>query len=451
MARAIRILSLVVLVLGAAPAPASHSDFHFTVDRFEIDGNVLGPHDGSPDFVEEFDDGVLGPNWFVRFGTAYESDGRLHLTSPGTHFPGPDGTTLDLSNVINYGGVNLGGGDFTGTSWWDPAVLDSGDLIHMTLWSGLNGSLLLFGIDMQQRGLGLVIEQHLVVIELANGIYDTVYAEQVPIAQDDITGQIVFRITYDESMYWATSSFSLDGGATFRSPFQSHFPFGGYFAEFVLGADPLATPLTTTTTSSTTSSTTTTSTTSSTSSTLGPPPCASTGCRESTASRAGRLVIDDKAPPRHDALVWRWMKGEGTSRDDFGNPLGFDGVTLCAWDGAFRVLANTTVPPAGLCSGQPCWRETATGFRLRDRSGIHGGVQKIALAAGGDGRAKITVAGQGDGLGLPSFPLTLPVTIQLRSGTGACWEAHYFATGVILNGETRFVGRPGSPSGAFLD
>ena len=54
-----------------------------------------------------------------------------------------------------------------------------------------------------------------------------------------------------------------------------------------------------------------------------------------------------------------------------------------------------------------------------------------------DGKAKLVVKGKGVALGLPDFPLTLPVTVQLlNTATAACWESVHLTADV--NDATQF-------------
>src|SRR3990172_3612275 len=87
-----RVLGLLAAGLLAAFAPAaqaSHTAFEYGVDRFEADGNLHGPADGTPDVVDEVDDGGLAPLWQRFFGTLSGGDGFMLLQSPGTHFAIP--------------------------------------------------------------------------------------------------------------------------------------------------------------------------------------------------------------------------------------------------------------------------------------------------------------------------------------------------------------------------
>jgi hypothetical protein len=79
-----------------------------------------------------------------------------------------------------------------------------------------------------------------------------------------------------------------------------------------------------------------------------------------------------------------------------------------------------------LCLGKPCWETTPHGFRYSDKNLSPDGVLRLDLAAGADGKAKISFKGKGANLAMPTLPVgTLPVTVQLRSSDGACFGATY--------------------------
>jgi hypothetical protein len=82
------------------PARAFHTVFDFTIDRVTVDGNAFGPLDGTPDFVDDFG-GTYTTNWVTPYGTSRVENGRLHVRSPAVHYPGPDGTALDLTEVAS--------------------------------------------------------------------------------------------------------------------------------------------------------------------------------------------------------------------------------------------------------------------------------------------------------------------------------------------------------------
>ncbi|MEO6028623.1 MAG: hypothetical protein ABIR79_17295 [Candidatus Binatia bacterium] len=62
------------------------------------------------------------------------------------------------------------------------------------------------------------------------------------------------------------------------------------------------------------------------------------------------------------------------------------------------------------------------------------------LKAGAAGKAQISVKGQGANLALPTLPIAdLPITVQLTSSDGACFEAIYATT--LQNGIDRLKAR----------
>jgi hypothetical protein len=236
--RASRWLAVAAFLVAVAPVRAHHTVFDYRVNRFEADGNGFGPADGVLDFVDEFDDGVLAPSWAVVSGTATESGGQLHLTSPGTHY-----SAYDLSEAVTTTTIADGGGNFTVDSVWEGAP-KVGDFVHMTLFLNggpTNGSWEFFGILIQHSAdQGLQIVQH-------HGFgFSPSEVEAVPLASSAIVGPIRLRIVFDDATNQATTAYSLDGGTTFASPFAGVPVFDGPTSGMVLlGADPQAGPNTT--------------------------------------------------------------------------------------------------------------------------------------------------------------------------------------------------------------
>jgi hypothetical protein len=349
------IVAVVLTLAGARPAAAFHTVFEFRADRFEIDGNALGAADGAPDLVDEFSDGSLAPNWYNPFGTAFENGGFLVLTNPGTHYPSPDGTLVDVSigASTNAARVYDGSGDFTAIAYWDPVVPDLGHHYHFSAFTyGGAGGLYneIFGLAILRSDAGLQVEQHLTEIDQYAGIYQNTMLDYVSIDEADVTGRIVFRIDYDDATNTATSSFSLDDGGTWQSPFASAPIFQGRtVGQFLLSADPTAGPSGSTTTSTTTT-------------TLPPGPCSAVGCRRGTVAFMGSLGIKDKATDSADSLGWKWKKGAATDLVDFGDPFTTTSYELCIGAAAGTPLLTVTVPPGGTCGATPCWMPVGTGF-----------------------------------------------------------------------------------------
>ncbi len=173
-------------------------------------------------------------------------------------------------------------------------------------------------------------------------------------------------------------------------------------------------------------------------------------CHGTTQPQRAALRIKDKVRKGGDLLKWKWLKGDVTSLGEFGNPVGGGtSYTLCVYDhtaGAPNVLVSTTVPAAGTCAGQSCWKATGTnGFKYSDPNLTREGVKRIRLKAGSTpGKAKIIVFGKGDNLDFASLAPLLPldqspkVTVQLTNSDGRCWTADYSAPAVVNNSD-KFV------------
>src|SRR5262245_13279557 len=113
---------LSAVVLSLAPRVGWALPFSSSVQRYEADGNAYGSADGVFDLVDEFDDGVLAPNWAVLLGTAVESGGVLTLRDPGVTIP-LVGLPQEISTVESTEELANGQGNFVITSYWAPAPL----------------------------------------------------------------------------------------------------------------------------------------------------------------------------------------------------------------------------------------------------------------------------------------------------------------------------------------
>lgn len=146
------------------------------------------------------------------------------------------------------------------------------------------------------------------------------------------------------------------------------------------------------------------------------------------------VVLRDRQPDTGDRLSWKWTHGPTATPEDFGDPV--DGSTsykLCIYDeggpsGAPRLILSGWIPSGGSCAGRDCWRRAgASSFRYKDKTRSSDGMQTLVLKAHADGSAKIVAAGKGAGLAfaVPELGLAAPVTVQLQSTHGGCWEAIY--------------------------
>jgi hypothetical protein len=129
-----------------------------------------------------------------------------------------------------------------------------------------------------------------------------------------------------------------------------------------------------------------------------------------------------------DKLGWKWIKGTATTTGDFGTPLSSTNYLLCIYTGSTPTLVTSALAPAGgTCAGKPCWKGKPTGFIYKDKDLTPNGLLQIVLKSGLDGKAKIIVKGKGANLQTPALPISQPVTVQLKSSDGVCWEAVYSA------------------------
>ena len=164
-------------------------------------------------------------------------------------------------------------------------------------------------------------------------------------------------------------------------------------------------------------------------------------CLQPTVSARARLLIKDN-PDRDaaDLVVWKWIKGQETTLADFGDPTTTDDYTLCVFDAGDPIL-NASVPAGGTCGSLPCWRPLgASGFKYINRDRTPDGMLKVLLRSGADGKAKIIVKGKGENLPFPAsfLPLHTPVSVQLQSASGTCWETNHVSTGPLLNTTEQF-------------
>ncbi len=154
------------------------------------------------------------------------------------------------------------------------------------------------------------------------------------------------------------------------------------------------------------------------------------GCRQPGAGKS-TFAIRNKTPDSKDQLAWKWGNGTVSSKAELGNPLTTDAYRLCVYDGTGVVL-ETTAPPGDTCGGKkpkPCWKGTPKGFIYADKNLSPGGVKSIILVSDPKpGKAKVAFSAVGGNLTLPNLAtLTTPVTVQLLSGNGTCFEAKYSA------------------------
>lgn len=164
------------------------------------------------------------------------------------------------------------------------------------------------------------------------------------------------------------------------------------------------------------------------------------GCRQATDG--SQLRVRNRDDDSVDSLIWKWPKGEATTREAFGDPLlGSGDFELCVFTGtapqrALRIAAR--VPKSGQCGARPCWTlKGEKGFLYKNPPAPFG-IRHVIFKSGADGEAKVVIKGRGEALDLAgNLNLALPVRVELKDNTtGECWEGTY--TAPIQSDEDRF-------------
>jgi hypothetical protein len=417
---------------SAVPALASHTVFSASVDRFEIDGNAFGPADGVLDQVDEFDDGNLLPNWSRLVGTAVESGGVLTVRDPGTDVSLVPGVSLDVSNVENAIDVANGAGNFTATSYWVSSPLPGVNReIHFQLY-GLGATIEAAGLTLQNldaatagpNPVGFSVTQSVSFVIGGGGVPQT---DTVAIDPADITGQIVFRMAFDDATDTMVCSFSLDGGATFRSPFPPLHVFQVLDElEILLGAASIT-------------------------STVPPPPPV---VQHLVPTKL--LLVKETAGPTSRKVTYQ-VKDPGPNGAFLGGSPPSAGATL-------NLLVGYVTQCFRLHSSG--WRFSPSGFRYLDR-GAHGPVKlvKIRRTANGTFQAKISILGSLGVLDIAPPNANLPAAMNLHLNGGPIAVEYCGSTEnsfISANDARTFKVKDApapptctlnacSPSGAFLD
>ncbi|MBU6283564.1 hypothetical protein KGQ64_15095, partial [bacterium] len=150
-------------------------------------------------------------------------------------------------------------------------------------------------------------------------------------------------------------------------------------------------------------------------------------CFLTLVSGASSLSLKtDPSSHSRDQLQWKWQKGEALALVDFGNPRQSTGYVLCIWDGTSTLVSAARIPAAGTCrNGVACWSQSSTTFQYKDDDLTPDGMQLLKLKAGTAGSSNVQAKGKGALLPDPSYPLALPVVVQLLDSSGDCWESTF--------------------------
>lgn len=153
-------------------------------------------------------------------------------------------------------------------------------------------------------------------------------------------------------------------------------------------------------------------------------PCTPTPVSGCTAAASSSLKLIERAGAP-DVMKWKWT---GPGPINVGDPLATTTLAFCVYEGsgAGEAVLSGQVDPGGTCvNNKPCWKATAVGHNYVDKEGTPDGVTKTKIALGGVAPAKLSVLGKGATIPPLGLPYTLPVTVQLQSSGGGCWEGSF--------------------------
>ncbi len=129
------------------------------------------------------------------------------------------------------------------------------------------------------------------------------------------------------------------------------------------------------------------------------------GCMAGT----GKLKLD----VARRTLAWKWTDGGGVEIADVDKPTVSERYDFCVYDASNTLVLATGVPPAGTCSGRPCWQARSWGFLYRDRAGSIGGLTKIVLKVASPRHDRFQVQAGGPALAMPASAPARPLVVQL--------------------------------------
>jgi hypothetical protein len=254
------------------------------------------------------------------------------------------GLPQEISAVESAAELGNGEGNFTITSYWDPAPLRTNRQFFFQL----------YGIGTVVEAQGFTVNNFDAANAAAAGAPvgysigrervfplggDAAVQDYVAIDPSTITGPIVLRMVFDDATDLLTCSFSLDGGLTFQSPFA---PIQAFKlvpdAEVLLGAAALPEP---------------------------PPPCASISKAQAKFTKL-------------DSLGQQKLSAKGNLLLAPGTPSTFDPVnqpTLVEVVGVSSQLVTqyevpTGVPGTSLCGIGDGWTVSGRTSRYLNRSGF---------------------------------------------------------------------------------
>jgi hypothetical protein len=433
--RALGLLVVVAVVAGLG-VPARGAFYSASCDRFEIDGNGFGSPGGALDLLDDFDDGTLAPNWSVLIGSASEAGTNVTVHDPGLAVQ-LGSVDFEISTIENAAhDIADGEGDFTARAYWSSGLPATDREFHLQLYA-ISPVIEAAGLTVNNLSPAVAAAQgapagYSVTQSLTRGFgpgFTVVQSDSVSISAGSVTGQIVLRMALDDATNMLTTSFSLDGGATFQSPFTplQIFTGGVIDYEILLGAAALSVP--------------------------GPPP-------PPADQMLPLQVLAVKNPSPFDPTrrrVTYVAKSFAHALVSVGGDPTVGGATL-----------NVQIDSESQCFSMPpsLWTRGSRSYRYSDKLGIYGPVKSALIKQTGSGRlqTKAVITGRNGAVTLvPPNPGTIGNT-NFKVGGGGGSYCTTTAGGTIKPNDARTFKAKNpdavpayclvaacSPSGAFVD
>ncbi|HYC53431.1 MAG TPA: hypothetical protein VEL28_00615 [Candidatus Binatia bacterium] len=167
---------------------------------------------------------------------------------------------------------------------------------------------------------------------------------------------------------------------------------------------------------------------------------------KATGPGNAELRIRNSTLDERDSVYWSWRRGAATDLLDLGPADVDNDYELCVFEqsqGEPSLLFSIATPGDVLCSGRSCWRFGTRSLKYKNAELTPQGLRTLVVRTGSFGKASLRLQAAGALLsqrqgGLAELPLPLPLTVQLGSILGGCWEAGY--SSAEFNNHTGFEG-----------
>lgn len=217
------LIGALVLIAGSVNA----TPYAFSVDQIVLTGNAPGYAE------DEFNDGIIAP-WLINNPTVTESGGVVTFSNPGVTTINQYNNYLVIdeeSEIItnNNLGIEDGLGDFDTTSKWVPILPTQNQLYGMGVHieKPLHEDSFFINIEVINIGplmadiFGVSAGLNIMFIQDVDGkAIDEDNLQFYSINAEDVKGNILLSVNFNDGADLFSGEFSLDGGATFLSPFS---------------------------------------------------------------------------------------------------------------------------------------------------------------------------------------------------------------------------------------